>query len=167
MDTSSWIHTWSQAFFYRFVPCLFFEVMSIRRAWPQKMDMRQSDTKTLAIEYEFGFRVSPGWGKFHQNILQSRLKNKNLATQSGIGLTVVGFSQIVALKRHAPLLFSTPILLSDQGTLWDRRKWSLVISIAFFKYWICRCAHTCVVKSCRKSSNVSIYKNKKHCETNI
>ena len=33
-------------------------------------------------------------------------KNKNLAGWSGIGVLVVGFSQIGALKSHAPLVFN-------------------------------------------------------------
>ena len=56
-------------------------------------------------------RVGPGRGKFHQDILQSGLKNENLAGRSGIGVLVVGFSRIGALKKHAPLVFTVHITI--------------------------------------------------------
>ena len=38
-----------------------------------------------------------------------RAKNKNLTGQSGIGLLVVGFSWIVALKKHDLLVFNSHV----------------------------------------------------------
>ena len=46
-------------------------------------------------------------GKFHKDILQSGRKNNNMTGRSGIGVLVAGFSRVGALKKHAPLVFTT------------------------------------------------------------
>ena len=41
-------------------------------------------------------------------------KNKNLAGRSGIGMLVVGFSWIGAVKKHAPFIFSSVYAEANQ-----------------------------------------------------
>ena len=48
-----------------------------------------------------------GLGTIHQDIFAIGVKNENLVGQSRIGVFIVGFSLIGALKRHAPLVFSS------------------------------------------------------------
>ena len=57
--------------------------------------------------YNGYLRVGPGRGKFYQDILQPGRKHYNMAGRSGIGVLVTGFSRVGALKKHAPLVFTS------------------------------------------------------------
>ena len=48
-----------------------------------------------------------GSGKFYQDILQPGRKHNNMPGRSGIGVLVTGFSRVGALKKHAPLVFTS------------------------------------------------------------
>ena len=74
-----------------------------RRSW-----YRSGPFNVGYIEALNGYlRVGPGRGKFYQDILQPGRKQNNMAGRSGIGVLVTGFSRVGALKKHAPLVFSS------------------------------------------------------------